>query len=143
MQIDHKVPVDADPDAVWEVLSDPSLMPDWFEKLENFQAIKGDGTKKGDRYSVDYARDSGPLELRVEVMKVDAPHGHVHRFEGFQVPFTITSSIEEDGDGTTWHASIDVKLSLMQKALGPVIKNYLDGLAHDMGDGFKQYVESR
>lgn len=143
MQIDHMVPVDADPAAVWDVLRDPSLMPDWFEKLENFKAVKGDGTSKGDRYSVEYARDSGPLELRAEVVQVNAPTSHVHRFEGFQVPFTITSSIEDDGDGSIWHASIEVKLSLMQKALGPVIKNYLDGLARDMGDGFKQYVESR
>ena len=143
MEIVHEVPVDSDPAAVWEVLKDPSLMPEWFGKLENFKAIKGDGSKKGDRYSVEYARDSGPLVLSVEVLKVDAPHGHVHRFEGFQVPFTITSEISKDGDASTWTATIDVKLSLMQKALGPVIKNYLDGLAHDMGDGFKQYVESR
>lgn len=143
MEIVHEVPVDSDPAAVWKVLQDPSLMPEWFEKLENFTAIKGDGTKKGDRYSVEYARDSGPLVLTVEVLKVDAPHGHVHRFEGFQVPFTIGSEISEDGDTSVWTATIEVKLSLMQKALGPVIKNYLDGLAHDMGDGFKQYVESR
>lgn len=143
MEIVHEVPIDSEPAAVWEVLKDPSLMPEWFGKLENFKAIKGDGTKKGDRYSVEYARDSGPLELTVEVIKVDAPHGHVHHFEGFQVPFTITSSIDEDGDASIWTAAIEVKLSLMQKALGPVIKNYLGGLAHDMGDGFKQYVESR
>lgn len=143
MEIVHEVPVDSDPAAVWDVLKDPSLMPEWFEKLENFKAIKGDGTKKGDRYSVEYTRDSGPLELTVEVQNVDAPHGHVHRFEGFQVPFTISSDITEDGETSIWTATIEVKLSLMQKALGPVIKNYLDGLAREMGDGFKQYVESR
>lgn len=143
MEINHEVEVKSDPASVWDVLRDPSLMPDWFEKLQNFDAVKGDGTKKGDRYTVEYARDSGPLELSVEVLEVDAPHGHVHRFEGFQVPFTIKSSIDEDGDGSIWTASIEVKLSLMQKALGPVIKNYLDGLAREMGDGFKSYVEAR
>lgn len=143
MEIVHEVPVDSEPDAVWEVLKDPSLMPEWFEKLENFKAIKGDGSKKGDRYSVEYARDSGPLVLTVEVQKVDAPNGHVHRFEGFQVPFTISSRIEEVDGGSLWHAAIEVKLSLVQRALGPVIKNYLDGLAREMGEGFKDYVEAR
>lgn len=143
MEISHVVEVAAAPESVWEVLREPSLMPDWFEKLQNFNAVKGDGSKKGDLYTVEYARDSGPLELSVEVVKVDAPHGHTHRFEGFQVPFTIKSSIDEDNNGSIWTASIEVKLSLMQKALGPVIKNYLDGLAREMGDGFKTYVEAR
>jgi len=143
MEVGHRVDVAADPAAVWDVLGDPSLMPEWFRKLQNFDALKGDGTKKGDRYSVEYARDNdGPLLLTVDVVKVDAPHGHLHRFEGFQVPFTINSAIEEDGDGSIWDATIEVKLSLVQRALGPVIKNYLDGLAREMGEGFKEYVEN-
>lgn len=143
MEINHTVEVASDPAAVWEVLRDPSLMPDWFEKLQNFNAVKGDGMSRGDLYTVEYARDSGPLELSVEVLKVDPPHGHVHRFEGFQVPFTITSTVAPDDDGSIWNAGIEVKLSLVQRALGPVIKNYLDGLAREMGDGFKSYVEGR
>ncbi len=143
MQVDHRVDVAADPAAVWDVLGDPSLMPEWFTKLENFEALKGDGTKKGDRYQLEYPRNDGPLVLSVEVLSVDAPHGHVHRFEGFQVPFTITSTIETDGNGSVWDASIEVKLSLVQRALGPVIKNYLDGFAREMGDDFRTYVESK
>lgn len=142
MEIVHRVDVVSSPADVWEVLRDPSLMPEWFEKLENFQALEGTGTERGDRYSVDYARDSGPLQLDVEVLRVDAPHGHVHRFEGFQVPFTINSTIEQDDESSIWVAAIEVRLSLVQRALGPVIKNYLDGLAHEMGSGFKSYVEN-
>ena len=40
-------------------------------------------------------------------------------------------------------ATIEVKLSLIQRTLGPVIKGYLDDLAGDMAEGFKTYVEER
>lgn len=143
MEVSRRVEVDRDQAAVWEVLCDPSLMPEWFGKLDNFKAVAGDGTSAGDRYTVDYVRDSGPIELRAEVLEVDAPDSHSHRFEGLPVAFTIVSELSQRGDATRWTATIEVKLSLVQRALGPVIKGYLDDLAGDMADGFKSYVESR
>ena len=143
MEISREVEVGREPEVVWEVLRDPSLMPEWFEKLDNYVAVVGDGMSAGDRYTVDYLRDSGPIELSVEVLAVDAPDSHVHRFEGLPVAFTITSDLEESEDGTRWTATIEVKLSLVQRALGPVIKGYLDDLAGHMAEGFKSYVESR
>lgn len=143
MQIDRSVEVAKGQDAVWTVLRDPALMPDWFAKLDNFVAVSGDGTNAGDRYTIEYVRDSGPVELSVEVLEVDAPNGHVHRFEGLPVAFTIASDLDDQGHATIWAATIEVKLSFVQKALAPVIKGTLDGLADDMAEGFKSYVEAR
>lgn len=143
MEVSRTVDIDRGQAAVWEVLRDPALMPEWFEKLHNFTAVSGDGTRPGDRYSIEYKRDEGEVELSVEVLEVDAPSGHTHRFEGLPVAFTIRSELDERGESTTWNATIEVKLSLIQRALGPVIKGYLDDLAGDMADGFKSYVEAR
>ena len=121
----------------------PALMPEWFAKLGNFVAVSGDGTGAGDEYTIDYLRDGDDKELRVQVLSVDVGIGHVHRFEGLPVAFTITSELTQEGDGTTWVATIEVKLSLIQRTLGPVIKGYLDDLAGDMAEGFKTYVEER
>lgn len=143
MRIDRSVEIARERDAVWAVLRDPALMPDWFEKLGNFVAISGDGTDAGDQYTIDYLREGGNKELSVSVLSVDEGSGHVHRFEGLPVAFTITSELSEVGDGTSWNATIEVKLSLIQRTLGPVIKGYLDDLAGDMADGFKTYVEAQ
>lgn len=144
MKIERSVDVARGADDVWAVLRDPALMPDWFEKLDNFVALAGDGMNPGDRYSIEYVRDSGPVGLEVEVIEVEEPDGHVHRFEGLPVAFTIASELIEIDDGsTTWTATIEVKLSLIQRALGPVIKGYLDDLAGDMAEGFKSYVEEQ
>jgi uncharacterized protein YndB with AHSA1/START domain len=143
MRIDRSVEIARDPAAVWAVLRDPSLMPEWFARLGNFARREGDGTREGDIYAIDYLRDSGAIELTVTVLEVDAPSGHVHRFEGLPVAFTITSRLDGDEGSTTWVATIEVRLSFVQRALTPVIKGYLDDLSGDLAEGFRNYMEER
>lgn len=143
MKIERSVDVARERDEVWAVLRDPALMPQWFTKLDNFEATAGDGTNAGDSYTIDYLRDSGPTELQASVLEVDAPDGHVHLFKGLPVAFSISSQLRESDAGTVWMATLEVRLSLVQKALAPVIKGSLDDLAGDMAEGFKNYVEAQ
>jgi carbon monoxide dehydrogenase subunit G len=143
VKIERSVDVTREQGDVWAVLRDPALMPVWFSSLENFSAVEGDGTRAGDRYTIDYVRESGTKHLAVEVLEVDEPNGHIHLFEGLPVAFSISSRLTGDGSATIWAATIEVRLSLVQRALGPVIKVMLDGLADDMSNSFKQYVEAK
>jgi carbon monoxide dehydrogenase subunit G len=143
VKIERSVEVARPHDEVWAVLREPALMPAWFNSLENFATVLGDGTQAGDKYTIDYMRESGSTRLSVEVLEVDEPDGHVHLFKGLPVAFSITSRLSGDGSTTVWSATIEVKLSLVQRALGPVIKGTLDGLADDMSESFKQYVEAQ
>lgn len=142
MKLERSVEIARERDAVWAVLGDPSLMPEWFPKLDNFEPVSGDGTAEGDSYTIDFARNDGPIELSVSVLSVDPPNGHVHRFEGLPVAFTITSELTDEGEATTWVGTVEVKLSLVQRALSPVIKGYLDDLVGDLAGGFKDYMEA-
>lgn len=144
MELEQSVSIGREQGDVWEVLRAPALMPEWFDKLGNFAAVEGDGTGQGDRYTIDYLRDSGPVGLSVDVLEVDEQVGHVHRFSGLPVAFTIASRLSSAGDrATLWTATIEVRLSLVQRALTPVIKGYLDDLSGHMAEGFKTYVEGR
>lgn len=142
MRTERSVEVARELAAVWEVLRDPALMPEWFDRIQNFVATAGDGTDAGDTYTIEYVRDSGPVGLSAEVLAVDAPHGHTHRFEGLAVPFTIISELDDQSGSTIWTATLEVKLSLIQRTLSPVIRGYLDDLADDMAAGFKDYMEA-
>lgn len=143
MRVERSVVIERNQADVWAVLSDPALMPEWFSSLDNFVAVEGDGQSAGDVYEIEYLRDSGNKQLTATVLEVDAPDGHVHRFEGLPVAFEITSRLGSDGDATEWNATIEVKLSLVQRALGPMIKGILDDMAADMANGFKSYLEDR
>lgn len=143
MKLERSIDIAREREAVWAVLGDPALMPEWFPKLDNFEPTRGDGSAAGDGYTIDYTRNDGPIELTVAVLSVDPPNGHVHRFEGLPVAFTITSELSEEDDGTIWTGIVEVKLSLVQRALSPVIKGYLDDLVGDLASGFKSYVEGQ
>lgn len=143
MVVNESIVIDRPFDEVWAVFDDPALQPEWLEMMSSFEQVSGKGNAKGAVQRVVFERSSGETELTVTVL--DHSEGRVKaRYEGMQLPFELTSTfVEIDDDSTEWECEIDVKLSLLTKALGPVIKGSLSDLAAQMGSDFKSYVESR
>lgn len=141
MVVEHSIEIDKPYDEVWAVFDDPSLQPEWLGMMKSWEQVKGDGNSKGAVQKVVFTRDSGDTELTVTVL--DYAEGMVKaRYEGMQLPFELTSRFDAvDDDTTRWSAHIDVKLSLLTKALGPVLKGPLGDLAEQMGNDFKSYLE--
>ena len=144
MVVDHSITIDKPFDEVWSVFNDPELQPEWLDIMTSFEQVKGKGNAKGAVQKVVFARDSGDTELTVTILDHDASGQVVARYDGMQLPFILSSKFSPiDEDTTEWSAEIEVKLSLIQKALGPVLKGAMGGIASDMGSDFKKYVESQ
>ena len=144
MKAEHAIQIERPLDQVWALFDDPAAQADWLHMVKSFEQVKGKGNEKGAVQKVVFERSSGDTELTVTIIDRQAPDRLVARYEGMQVPFELTSSFAAvDDDTTEWHAVIDVKLSLLTKALGPVIKPAVSDLAQQMGRDFKAYVESR
>lgn len=141
MVVEYSIEIEKPFDEVWAVFDDPSLQPEWLEMMKSFEQVKGDGNAKGAVQKVVFVRDSGDTSLTVTIL--DYAEGLVKaRYEGMQLPFELTSRFDAvDDDTTRWTAHIDVKLSLLTKALGPVLKGPLGDLAEQMGNDFKNYME--
>jgi uncharacterized membrane protein len=142
MKVDHSIEINKPFDEVWGVFDDPSHQPKWLDMMKSFKQVKGKGNEKGAVQSVVFARDSGETELTVTILDYKKTGTVVAKYEGMQLPFILTSNFHAiDDDTTEWAAEIEVKLSLIQKALGPVLKGSMNDLAAQMGDDFKKYVE--
>lgn len=143
MVVTESIVIERPFDEVWAVFDDPSLQPEWLGMMTSFEQVSGEGNSRGAVQSVVFERSSGETELTVTVL--DYAEGRVKaRYEGMQLPFELTSQfVAIDDDSTEWECEIDVKLSLLTKALGPVIKGSLSDLAAQMGSDFKSYCESR
>jgi uncharacterized membrane protein len=142
MIVEHSVKINKPFDEVWAIFDDPSLQPEWLEMMTSFKQAKGKGNAKGAVQKVTFKRDSGETELTVTILDHDPSGEVVARYEGMQLPFVLSSKFSPlDEDTTEWSAEIEVKLSLIQKALGPVLKGAMGGIAEDMGSDFKKYVE--
>ncbi|MBJ7459667.1 MAG: SRPBCC family protein [Thermoleophilaceae bacterium] len=143
MIVDHSIIIDKPFAEVWAVFDDPSLQPEWLGMMKSFKQVKGRGNTKGAVQSVVFVRDSGDTELTVTILDHDPSGQVVARYEGMQLPFVLNSNfVDLDDDSTEWSAEIEVKLSLLQKALTPVLKSAMGDLAKQMGSDFKDYVES-
>lgn len=144
MVVEHSVEIDRPFDEVWAIFNEPALQPEWLDMMKSFEQVKGKGNAEGAVQSVVFTRDSGDTELTVTVLKNDGAGHIVTRYEGMQLPFVLTSTFSAAGDDSTqWHAEIEVKLSLLQKALAPILSGAMRELAENMGDDFKRFVESR
>ncbi|MBJ7354269.1 MAG: SRPBCC family protein [Thermoleophilaceae bacterium] len=142
MIVDHSIIIDRPFDEVWGVFDEPSLQPEWLDIMKSFKQVKGKGNEKGAVQLVVFARDSGDTELTVTILDHDPAGQVVAKYEGMQLPFILTSNfVELEDDTTEWAAEIEVKLSLLQKALTPVLKGAMSDLAKEMGTDFKKYVE--
>lgn len=126
---------------VWSVLADPSLLPVWFDELEDYVPIEGDGGAIGDIYRISYTRFRKPIGLKVEVLEAAVEDTLVQKFTGLPAAFTISCSLSGTQKKTTLDAFVEVKLSLLQKAFTPIVSGYIDHLAVGLADGFKAYLE--
>ncbi|MGH2907437.1 MAG: SRPBCC family protein [Solirubrobacterales bacterium] len=144
MVVEHAVVVDRPLDEVWAVFDDPKLQLEWDDNLLTYEQIEGKGNSEGAVQQLTYKRGDGETVLTATVLERSTKKLMVTRYEGMQLPFTITSTFRAiDDDSSEWHAEIEVKLSLLTKALGAVLKGPMTEMAQNMGDGFKKYVESR
>jgi uncharacterized membrane protein len=144
MVVEHAVKINKPIDEVWAIFDQPELQTKWHKPIKSYEHVSGKGNSRGSVARVIYARDSGDTELTVTVDERKAPTHFVATYEGMQLPFVLTSNFSAiDDDVTEWKAEIEVRLSLLQKALGPILKGAMSDLASGMGKDFKKYVESR
>lgn len=142
MKAERSVEIGRGRKAVWDVLGDPSLLPVWFDDIDGFVAIEGDGTEVGDVYGIKYMRFRKPIGLKVTVLESEAENSLLQRFTGLPAAFTIACDLSGTARQTTLDAIVDVKLSLVQKAFTPLVHGYIDRLAVDLSEGFKKHLES-
>jgi uncharacterized membrane protein len=137
LKAEHRVVIDRPIETVWAVFDDPEAMVEWQGNLLSHE-------KFSDSISRQKVRNAGiTQELTVTLLESEPPVMTKSLYEGAQVPFEVTSTFTPVGEGSTeWHALMDLKLSLLTKALGPVLKPVMLELIKRNGRDFKAYVEA-
>jgi hypothetical protein len=143
MVIEHSVVIERPLDEVWSIFDDPARQVEWQKDLVQYEHLSGRGNGKGSVSRLTFERDGGQTVLTATVEERTPPKRFVAVYEGMQLPFKLTSTFTALSDESSeWHAEIEVRLNLLQKALTPVLKGAMSELAQRNGDGFKRYVES-
>lgn len=129
--------IDRPLEEVWAVFDDPEAMVEWQGNLIRNEEVS-------ETVSLQTVRNAGiNQELTVTLLEHNPPKLQKSRYEGAQVPFEVTNTFTAvDENSTEWCAVMDLKLNLLTKALGPVLKPVMQELIKRNGRDFKTYVES-
>jgi uncharacterized protein YndB with AHSA1/START domain len=77
------VDVDAPPERVWEVISDPRHLPRWDRHIRALEGVPDEGLSVGVRYSTELRFMGVAGIVDAEVLEWDPPHSSKIRLRGF------------------------------------------------------------
>lgn len=87
------VVVDAPPEAVWEVISDPRRLPHWDRHIVRVEGVPAGGLLEGMRYTTEMRFFAFRSTIDGEVLEWDPPKRSTIRLTGL-LEATVTSTIE-------------------------------------------------
>lgn len=145
MRVEHTEVIEAPVADVWKAFEDPSVFQQWQTNLLEYEQLEGSFTKVGGVARMKAKQVGTTNELTVTVVERDARKRMVkYHYEGAQAPFEILNRFRAlDGGGTEWTATLDVQLSLLTRALGPVLKPLANELVKGNGKNFREWCEAQ
>lgn len=96
--VSFAVEVDAPPERVWEVVSNPANLPHWDRHIVRVSGLPSDGLHKGARYVTEMRLMAVPGRVDAEVLEWEAPRRATIRLTGL-IEATVTSTVEPLGAG--------------------------------------------
>ena len=120
--------VPAAPDAVWAVLTDVDLIPDWFPGIEK---ATFDGTHR-----VLALTDGGALTAQVVTMDADLRRFQYRFVDGMPMPIDFhlgTLDVIEDGTGSLVVYSQEIQPDELGGIVGPAVGGGIEGIRRYFG----------
>jgi uncharacterized protein YndB with AHSA1/START domain len=104
------VVVDAPPEAVWEVISDPRRLPHWDRHIVRVEGVPAGGLLEGMRYTTEMRFFAFRSTIDGEVLEWDPPRRSTIRLTGL-LEATVTSTIEPlaGGDRSLLEHTVDYR----------------------------------
>lgn len=91
--VEFDIVVDAPPEEVWEVISDPRNLPHWDRHIVRVDDVPPEGLREGTRYSTEMRFMAFRTTVDGEVLEWDPPRRSRIRLTGL-LDATVTSTVE-------------------------------------------------
>ena len=107
--VEFDIVVDAPPQTVWEVISDPRNLPHWDRHIVRVDGVPPDGLHEGTRYTTEMRFMAFRTNVDGEVLEWDPPRRSRIRLTGL-LDATVTSTVESlTGDRSVLEHAIDYR----------------------------------
>jgi len=109
VRLEASIEIDAPPEAVWPIATNPNLAPQWNSNIVRV-VYDGNGEVHAGTTWIQVLRVLGREEtMRGEVVECDPPHRGVVRFQGPGDP-VVTTTIGSEGSGSILHQVMDLTI---------------------------------
>lgn len=143
MKVSHVEVIERGVTEVWKAFEDPEAILEWQTNVESFEQLEGSFNKVGGVAQMRIRQTGLTSDVTVTVLKRKRFHV-TYGYEGAQAPFEIANSFKSLGRGRTeWTAVLELKLNILTRALGPVLKPVAGELVKNNGRNFREYMEAR
>lgn len=92
------VEVDASPERIWEVVSNPANLPHWDRHIVRVSGVPSEGLSAGAKYTAEMRLMGVHGRVDAEVLEWDAPRRATIRLSGL-IEATVTSTVEPLASG--------------------------------------------
>jgi uncharacterized membrane protein len=107
--VNASVDIDAPPDRVWKVVSDPRNLPLWDRHVDEVLGVPPDGVKRGTRYTTVMRFMSVRASIGAEVLELDPPRFGRVRLSGL-IDATVTTHVDPlDGSRSRLEHEVDYR----------------------------------
>lgn len=128
-RIEDSVLINASPERVWQITTDPWLSPRWNSNIVEIRDVSGLPVERGSSW-VQVVRILGRrTEMKARVEEADPPHGGTVRFSGPGEP-VLTSRVEAEGSGTRLTQRMDV--TIPRGLGGMAVRLAIPTIVHEM-----------
>jgi carbon monoxide dehydrogenase subunit G len=98
--VDISVDVDAPPDKVWNVVSDPRNLPRWDRHISRVEGVPANGLHAGSEYDTEVRLLGARSRTTSKVIEIDPPSYAKVRVRGL-IDATVETWVEPTADGKT------------------------------------------
>lgn len=121
-EVTRTVTIDQPIEHVFERLNDPEFAPQWSGTVESASA-EGE-THVGQTFEIEGNFLGKSVDMECEVTEHDPPNRYAYRSES-PLKMTLSSELQEAGDGTEVAMTIDVDPGRIFAAVGPLFKRQI------------------
>ena len=116
--------VEASPESVWEIISDPRNLPRWNQHIKKVTGVPEDGLKQGSRYTTSLRVLGVPFRVQAQVLEVDPPRYAVVRLSG-PIDAVVRTWVRPAGKR---RSRLEHEVSYQVKRIGPAGRVIEQGL---------------
>ncbi len=121
-QVEYIKHINAQPENVWNFISDIRRGPEWVEVMEKVLYVSDEPLKEGSSYREESKIAGSTSETEWHITEFDPPRRQVHKTDETMLRATLTMEVSPENNGTKFRHRTEFKMMPRFRPLGWIVE---------------------